>query len=143
MEAKETPVLGDKSIYPSDDILYLLTGENLRIWQKIIDFASSSYDNITKEWRYYNDGKQWLFKIQYKKKTIYWSGVHSGTFRITFYFGNKAEHILEESDLPEAIKEQFRSAKTFGNMRPVTFSISPDTDIESIFKLIDLKTRLK
>jgi len=143
MESKEKPVLGDKSVYPSDEVLYSLTGENLRIWQKVIDYTTGNYENITSEWRYYNDGKQWLFKIQFKKKTIFWSGVHAESFRITFYFGNKAEAILEGSDLPVIIKEQFRTAKTFGNMRPVTFSISPDTDLESIFKLIDLKNSLK
>jgi len=143
MTEKVTPVLGDKSVFPSEEILQSITGEMMIIWKRIVDHAESNYKDITKEWRYYNDGKQWLFKLQYKLKTVFWSSVQDNTFRITFYFGNKAEHLLIESDLPDAIKEQFVSAKTFGTMRPVTFTLSEDTDIESIFKLIYLKTSIK
>jgi len=143
MAEKQQPVLKDKSVYPSEEILRSVTGEMMNVWQKIVDHAEDNYPDITKEWRYYNDGKQWLFKLQHKKKTVFWSSVQDNTFRITFYFGNKAEPHLMESDLPEAIKEEFRSAKSFGTMRPVTFTISPDTDTISIFMLIDLKTRIK
>ncbi|HOW09816.1 MAG TPA: DUF3788 family protein [Bacteroidales bacterium] len=143
MTEKSTPVLTDKSVYPTDDILFSVTGGNMNTWNKIIRNAEGKYSGITKEWRYYNDGKQWLFKLQHKKKTVFWSSVEGNTFRITFYFGNKSEPVIEESDLPGTIKDQFRSAKTFGNMRPVTFIISDNMDIDPILKLIDLKTRIK
>jgi len=143
MIEKVTPVLGDKSVFPSEEILHSITGDMMTIWKRIVDHAENNYKDITKEWRYYNDGKQWLFKLQYKLKTVFWSSVQGNTFMVTFYFGNKAEPLLMESDLPEAIKEQFSTAKTFGTMRPVTFTISENTDINSIFKLIDLKTKIK
>ena len=143
MTEKVTPVLGDKSVFPSDDILQSITGDMMTIWKRIVDYAESNYKNITKEWRYYNDGKQWLFKLQYKLKTVFWSSVQGNTFTITFYFGNKAEPLLMESDLPDSMKEQFRAAKAFGTIRPVTLTISENTDINSIFKLIELKTKIK
>jgi hypothetical protein len=34
--------------------------------------------------------------MQQKKKTIFWVGVLKDTFRITFYFGNKAEPDREQ-----------------------------------------------
>jgi len=64
--------------------------------------------NISGNWNYYNDGKQWLFKLVQKKKTVFWAGILSDTFRVTFYFGDKAESLIEASELPSNIKNNFK-----------------------------------
>ena len=94
MSESEKLVLGDKNIFPSDDILFSIIGDKKVVWEKVMSYVNENYKNITSEWRYYNDGKQWLFKMQQKKKTIFWIGVLKDTFRITFYFGNKAEPVI-------------------------------------------------
>jgi len=143
MTDPEKLVLGDKSVYPSEEILFSIIGDKKIVWQKIMDYAKEKYDNITEEWRYYNDGKQWLFKLQYKKKTVFWTGVLQDTFRITFYFGNKAEPVITGSDLPEKIREDFVSAKHYGNIRAISIKVTGTSDLETIYKLIDLKARIK
>jgi len=143
MDERELPVLGDKNIFPSDDIIFSLIGDKKIIWQTILEHANNNYKDIISEWRYYNDGKQWLFKLQHKKKTVFWAGVLKDTMRITFYFGNKAEPLIRNSSLPDTIKDNFASVKRFGTLKPITIPLHGLEDLEIIYKLIRLKTSLK
>jgi hypothetical protein len=43
-----------------------------------------------------------------KKKTIFWISLIENTFQVTFYFGDKAEPLIEKSELPEKIKVEFK-----------------------------------
>jgi hypothetical protein len=67
----------------------------------------------------------------------------SNTFRITFYFGDKARHIIESSDLPEKIIDDFKSARKYGSIRPVTIKVINDEDVDNVIKLIGLKHKIK
>jgi hypothetical protein len=79
----------------------------------------------------------------HKKKTIFWAALLTGAFRITFYLGNKADSIIENSDLPVSIKEEFKSAKRYGQIRPVTFIVRDDADVDNVLKMIVLKSNIK
>ncbi len=136
-------VLGDKSVYPSEDFLFSIIGDKKVVWQNAINYAKENYADITEEWRYYNDGKQWLFKMQHKKKTIFWIGVLQDTFRITFYFGGKAEPSVMSSSLPDKIKDEFASGKKYGKIRAISIQVSGISDLENIYKLIDLKIKVR
>ena len=143
MTNRELPVLGDKNIFPSDDVIFSIIRDKQILWQKILDYANNNYKDITGEWRYYNDGKRWLFKLQHKKKTVFWAGVLEDTMRVTFYFGNKAHPVILNSSLPEKIRHDFAVAKEFGTLKPVTIALSGNDDLEIIYELIRLKTSLK
>jgi hypothetical protein len=143
MAETEKPILGDKDLFPSDELLHSIFGDKMIFWQKIISYVKNNHKDITEEWRYYNDGKQWLFKMQLKKKTIFWASVLKDTFRITFYFGNKAEPAIEGSPLPQKIKDGFRDARRFGALRPITTIVNENEDLDNILKLIDVKVKLK
>lgn len=142
MSEPEKPVLGDKSIYPSDEFLLSIIGDKMVFWQKLVSYVKDNYTDITEEWRYYNDGRQWLFKMQRKKKTIFWASILKDTFRITFYFGNKAEPVIGESPLPQKIKDGFRDARRFGALRPISIVVDENQDFDNILKLIDVKIKL-
>ena len=143
MSDLENILLADKEIYPSDDVIFSIIGDKKVFWQRIINYMSANYKDSSGEWRFYNDGKRWLFKMVYKKKTVFWCGLISGTFRITFYLGNKAESIIENSDLSQNVKEEFINAKKYGLIRPVTFIIKDSEDVDNVLKMIDLKTKIK
>ena len=143
MSENEKPVLGDKNIFPSDDYIQSIIGDKIVMWKKLSGYVKDNYKDITEEWRYYNDGKQWLFKMQQKKKTIFWASVLKDTFRITFYFGNKAEQAIEAISLPQKIKDGFRDARRFGALRPITTIVNGNEDLDNILKLIDVKVKLK
>jgi hypothetical protein len=143
MAENEKLVLSDKSIVPTDEFIFSILGERKIYWERIMSYSSENYPGASGSWNYYNDGKQWLFKFVRKKKTIFWSSLLKDTFRITFYLGNKAETIIENSDLPQSIKEEFKTAKRYGLIRPVSFIIRDKTDVDNVLKMIDIKTKLK
>jgi len=143
MAEKEKLALGDKNIVPDDNLIFSIIGTRKSQWQEIMEFARTNYRDMTGEWRYYNDGKQWLFKMQLKKKTIFWIGILADTFRITFYFGNKAEPVIDASDLPQHIKDGFKTAQRYGNIRAITLKMEGLTELEIVKKLIPLKVKIK
>lgn len=65
------------------------------------------------------------------------------SFRITFYFGDKAESLIDNSDLPQKIKDDFKSSKRYGSIRAVSIKMNDSTDVENVKKLISIKTKLK
>jgi hypothetical protein len=141
--SKEIPALGNREIYPSDDILVSYIGVNMELWNKVLAHTEENYKAITGEWRYYNDGKQWLFKLQHRKKTVFWAGLKDKSMRVTFYFGDKAEPEIMKSRLPAGMKEGYLAAKPFGSLRPITVILDGSVDPEVVYELIRLKTALK
>ena len=143
MAEKEKLSLSDKSVIPTDDYIFSIIGERKVHWVTIMKYLAENYPDATGSWNYYNDGKQWLFKLVRKKKTVFWSSILTDTFRITFYLGNKAETIIENSDLPKSIKEEFKTAKRYGLIRPVSFIIKDKTDVDNVLKMIAIKSKIK
>jgi len=139
----ETNVLTDPNVQPTDELIFSIIGENSIYWQQIISYLHDNHSDITEAWRFYNDGKCWLYRTLRKKKTIYWLGILKDTFRITFYLSDKAEVLIEESSLTESIKEEFWNAKrsTFG--RSITVVVRSAEDVNNILKLIEIKLKIK
>lgn len=143
MSEKENILLTDKQIYPSDEVIFSIIGEKKSFWKTIMNYMSDNYVGSSGEWNFYIDGKRWLFKMVYKKKTVFWATVMDGTFKITFYMSNKAEAIIDKSDLSGPIKEEFKTAKHYGLIRPLSFIINQQEDLENVFKVIAIKIALK
>ncbi len=143
MAENEKTVLSDKSIVPTDDFIFSIIRERKVHWLRIMNYLSENYPDASGTWNYYNDGKQWLFKYVRKKKTIFWASLLIDTFRITFYLGNKAESVIENSGLPVSIKEEFKTAKKYGLIRPVTLIIRNEEDVDNVLKMIVIKVKLK
>jgi len=136
-------LLSDQSLKPTDDYIFSIIGEKKIMWEKVMEHMSVSYPGSAGEWNYYNDGKRWLFKMVLKKKTIFWLGILEDTFRITFWFGDKAEPYIIESDLPRRIKDEFRSSKKYGAVRALTITMNELSDVDNVLKLIVIKRSLK
>jgi hypothetical protein len=143
MSEIDKTILSDKSVIPTDDFIFSIIGERKVHWLRIMNYLSETYPDASGSWNYYNDGKQWLFKYVRKKKTIFWASLLKDTFRITFYLGNKAEQVIENSDLPKSTKEEFKTAKRYGLIRPVTFIIRDESDADNVLKMVVLKVKLK
>ena len=139
----EPIVLTDPNIQPTDELIFGIIGENSVYWEKLVDYLYDKHLNITEEWRFYNDGKSWLYKAVRKKQTLYWIGVIKDTFRVTFWFGEKAEPIIEASTLPESIKEDFRNAKRYGQLRAISIEVRSDNDFANVIQLVELKAKMK
>ena len=131
----------DPSKKPDDEIIESIVGRKIDLWKSVLSHAEKNYKEVSGSWNYYKDGKQWLFKFVQKKKTLFWAAVFEKTFRITFYFGDKAESLVLDSDLPETMKDEFRNAKRFGSIRPVSVVLAEHKDVENVIKLISLKIK--
>jgi hypothetical protein len=70
-------VLTDKSIRPTDDLFYSIIGQNSVYWEKLIAGVHLKYPDAQEQWNYYRDGKNWLFRMILKKKTLFWIGILS------------------------------------------------------------------
>ena len=143
MSDKEALVFSDKNVKPTEDLVFSAIGGKKILWQRIMNYISDNYKDAAGTWNYYIDGKQWLFKMVLKKKTIFWLAVMNGTFRVTFYFGDKAEPAIISSDLPETVKSDFRQGKHYGKIRAVSTKITRPADVDIITKLVDIKVKLK
>ena len=139
----EPIVLTDPTVQPTEELIFSIIGENSVYWEQVIDYVYDNYFDITEEWRFYNDGKSWLYRALQKKKTIYWIGIIKDTFRISFWLSEKAEPLIEASSLSEPLKEGYRTAKRFKIGRCISVEVRSADDLENVLKLIDLKTKLK
>lgn len=126
---------------PDDEVIESIVGRKIDLWKSVLKHADENYKDVSGSWNYYKDGKQWLFKFVQKKKTLFWAAVIEKSVIITFYFGDKAESLVLDSDLPEPMKDGFRNAKRFGSIRPVSVVLSEQEDVENIIKLISLKIK--
>lgn len=139
----ERPCLNDKNEYPDDSALKRHLGVIKPVWDKFTGLFDRDYPGITGEWRYYNDGKSWLFKVTNKKGTICWVSVWNGMFKVSFYFGDKAENLIADSEIDDAYKQQFINGKKYGKIRAVTVDVKKAVDLVPVKLLTEIKTKLK
>jgi hypothetical protein len=135
--------LSDRNSIPDEELIFNIIGERRVYWQRIIKYASDNYRETSGMWNYYNDGKSWLFKFQEKRKTLFWAGILNDTFRITFWFADKAEKDIESAVLPPALKDEFKNARKYGSVRAVSVIVMEQSDADAVMTLISIKHKLK
>jgi hypothetical protein len=143
MAEKGDPILSDPGIKPTDDYIFGILGDKQKLWKEIMSHMNQNYDGSAGVWNYYKDGKRWLFKLIYKKKTVFWIGIIEDTFRVTFWFGDKALLLINGSTLPEKIKEEFATSKKYGAIRAVSIIMKEKSDVDNVLELISIKVALK
>lgn len=139
----EQPILNDKEQFPTDEIIFSHIGRSKSLWLSLFEMIKTDYPQISNEWRYYNDGKSWLMKVTAKSKTVFWLSIVKGSFRITFYFGDKAEEKIMSSRISTELKNQFKEGKRFGKIRGVTILFKNKKDVDYAGELINIKLSLK
>ena len=82
-------------------------------------------------------------KVIRKKKTICWVSVIPDAFRMTFYFADKAEPMIMDSDISDELKENFKAGKHYGKIRGLTIVFDNENDIEYAKILMTIKLKLK
>lgn len=136
-------VLTDKEQYPTDEVIFSHIGKTKTYWLALFNLIHADYPDFNEEWCYYNDGKSWLMKVTYKKKTIFWLSVISKMFRVTFYFGDKAEPAILSSALSEEIKNDFMKGPRYGKIRGITLMMKSKKNVEEAKQLIEVKLKTK
>ena len=138
----DAPILSDKSQFPTDEVVFSHLGKSKTLWESLFQYLAREHPDFTQEWRYYNDGKSWLMKVQHKKKTVFWLAILEGSFRTTFYIHEKAKQMVEDSTLSDKLKDQFRR-KSFGKLRGITVVYKNMKDVQFAKELIRMKLSMK
>jgi len=139
----EEKVLTDKNQFPTEEVIFSHIGISKRHWESIFQHIHNNHPDFSEQWRYYNDGKSWLLKVTRKSKTIFWLSIWKGLFRITFYFGDKAEPAIMESSISDKLKEEFKNGKRYGKIRGITLIVNNNKVIEYVKTLIIIKLSIK
>lgn len=138
----EKPCLNDKDQFPDNKVLKRALGKAKDAWDAFMDFLDESCPEFSREWRYYNDGKNWLYKVTKKKKTICWVAVWPEMFSTTFYFPERAEDLIKKSKLSKKYLDQFVNRK-YGKTRGITVKIKKQADLKATKALIEIKEKFK
>jgi hypothetical protein len=139
----EQMVLTDKEVYPSEEVIFSHIGKSKKLWISFFDYLHKDLPDFTEEWRYYNDGKSWLMKVQRKSKTVFWLSVIKNHFRVTFYFTDGAEEKINCSLISDELKVQFKDGKRYNKIRGLTVNFNTVKDIEFAKILINIKLTTK
>ena len=139
----EPIALTDPNITPDKELVFSMIGDKSVYWQQIMAYLYQNHKDISEVWRFYNDGKSWLFRTLKKKNTIFWVAVLKDTFRVGFYFGDKAEPMILQSGLAECVKEEFLNARRYNTIRPISVTMNDAADVDTVIKLIELKLKIK
>ena len=139
----ETPVLREKDIFPSKEVLEIALGDSYLAFEELIQKVTDTQYGLEPVWNYYNDGKAWLCKVCFKKKTIFWLSVWDKYFKTGFYFTEKTGLGIKELEIDNEIKESFNRNKPIGKLIPLTITISLKEQISDVLKVIEFKKSLK
>ena len=139
----ETILLRDKEIEPTYEVLENALGKKLfTIYQELIQIFTDEFCSEL-QWRFYKDGKSWLCKVTYKKKTVLWLSVWEKYIKIGFYFTEKTRNGVLELEIDKKIKETFSAAKPVGKLIPLIIDIDQQKQFEDLKKVINYKKGLK
>lgn len=139
----ETRTLTDPAVSPSRKILENALGKAYPAYEELINTVTDTNYQLTPLWHYYNDGKAWLCKVQYKKKTVFWLSVWDKYFKMAFYFTEKNSKGIFELNIDDDIKKGFKEHKSAGKLSPLVLSITRKTQLKDALKIIEYKKNLK
>ena len=135
----EIQLLKDPDIFPTSEVLEKVLGEKYPVFREFMNTAESEEFKLKPEWRYYKDGKAWLSKITFRKKTVVWLSVWSDCFKLGFYFTEKSGGGISGLKIDDSIKEFYLNHKPIGKLKPIVVEVRMKSQIDDINTLIKYK----
>jgi hypothetical protein len=139
----EAPLLKDPAVSPTKKVLESVLGKSYSAYEELMNTIESDNYSLTPLWNYYNDGKAWLCKVQFKKKTVFWLSVWDKYFKMGFYFTEKNCEGIFEMDIDDSIKKEFKEHKPIGKLLPLGLRINKKTQLKDALKVVEYKKSLK
>ena len=143
MMIMEIQLLREEEILPEKEVIAKALQNAYEVFEEFTDIITNPDFQLTPEWNYYKDGKAWLCKITFKKKTVCWLSVWNGFFKTSFFFTDKNSSGVIDLEINNAIKDDFKNAKAIGRLIPLVLTISKKEEIEDALKIIEYKKSLK
>jgi len=139
----ETQLLREKDILPTMEVLEYALGESFPTYSELMGIITNPEFGLVTQWHYYNDGKAWLCKVSYKKKTVFWLSVWDKFFKVGFYFTEKNCSGVLTLDIEKEIKKDFVQRKSIGKLMPLSINVNSREQIADVLKIIGYKKSLK
>jgi hypothetical protein len=139
----ENMMMRDEHITPTADVLKKVLKDSYPAYERWMNTLTLSGQDYSPEINYYRDGKAWLCKGIYKKKTVFWLSYWDGFFKISFYFTEKSAGGLLDLDIAPHLKEDFRNYKPAGKFLPFSAMVNTEEQLNDLFKVAAYKKSLK
>ena len=138
----DTSFLFDKSTVPSQEKIEKLMGDASPHWEAICLFLKEEFGEILYDWKYYGKKSGWTLKSLLKKRNLFFFKPDNGSFKVVFVFGEKAVNAVNESDLPDDIKEELNNARKYVEGRALRILVTgKPEDVETIKELVRIKVK--
>jgi hypothetical protein len=98
---------------------------------------------LSLNWNYYKDGKAYLCKVTYKKKTVFWLSIWETYIKTTFYFNEKVSLGVYDLDIDKSIITNYDNTKHVGKSRQLIFEIRDNSQFDDLSTVIDYKKSSK
>jgi len=82
--------LKDENIYPDETVLRSVIDKAYDVYARLLEYFDRN--EMVHEWRYYDDGKAWLCKVQKKNRTVVWMSAWKAFF--SKYFLNSSTSVI-------------------------------------------------
>ena len=134
-------IFNNPELSPSPELLKEGLGDNYANFDTVMTMLDKY--GVVSQWNYYKDGKSWLCKTQYKKKTVLWLSVWDDCFKLSFFFTEKTREGIDNLEIDTAIKEEFRQQKAAGKLIPLILEIRNNTLLSNVEQVVEYKMNCK
>ena len=139
----EKKLLTNPDTPPTREVLKSALGNTYSVFDELMVRTSFVENDLLTEWRYYKDGKSWLCKVCYRRKTMFWLSVWDGYFKTGFYFMPRHSEGVMELDIDEKVKHDFLNNKTIGQLIPLVINVERIDQIKDVLEIVRYKKSLK
>lgn len=136
-------LLKDPGTEPLDKTLEDVLGQKkFEVYKELVNHGTTQQD-LTFEWRYYNDGKAWLCKAVYRKNTVFWLSLWEHYIKISFYFTPRTCAGVYDLGISEEIRDNLRKSDNAGRLIPLVLNIDKSTQLPDLWTIVRYKKSLK
>ena len=135
----DDPLLKDPEIELTEKVLRNEFGNWYAVYHEFINEIQSDKFSFGTEWRYYKDGKAWLCKIVYKKKTVVWLSAWKTHFKLGFYFTEKSGAGIPELGINKELKRNYEVSKPIGRLKPLIVEVAEQSQLSDVYTLLNFK----
>jgi len=147
-------LLRNPDIKPTKQIIADGLGEVNNIYESFVN-RLKEFDISLMDWRYYNDGKAWLSKSEYKwttsrgterAKPIFWLSIWKDFFKISFLFSEKTREKILTLPISDETEKMIQDTAPHGNKMQylsIVFNVEDDHQLNDIYILANFKKEAK
>lgn len=136
-------MLTDPEVSPTAELLGKILTYSYPAYEAMMAAVTAPECGLEPQWRYYKDGKAWLCKMEFKKKTVFWLSVWDGFFKTGFYFLERHLLGIMELDIDPELKAALSKARPFGTLYPVTLEMRGKEQTGDLLRLTEYKKKVK